>query len=253
MRSKLPFRNRQRHAGQRCAEPHLGKEEIGRGSRLDTAQPLHRLILGKELERDRRNARDDVIEENRELATGAIDEQAGRIDLRRGHLFDAPEVPLDKAEQAAQCELIQKLDQLAAREFPEDKALVARMKSYQLAFKMQAAVPETMNLDSESADTKRLYGLEDKVTEPFARELCGGDHACGDRGTVRQVVVRRGFESMADSVTVVQDRTQPAFQLVLGDNQCLEADGVEDEGVQCAEIPVPRSLDPVEVFEVFSP
>ena len=36
---------------------------------------------------------------------------------------------------------------------------------------MQSAVPETMNLDSESAETKTLYGLDDKVTEPFARQL----------------------------------------------------------------------------------
>ncbi|MDB6168330.1 MAG: Sulfatase, partial [Verrucomicrobia bacterium] len=54
---------------------------------------------------------------------------------------------------------------------PGDQALLARIKSYQLAYKMQAAVPETMNLESESAETKKLYGLDDKVTEPFARQL----------------------------------------------------------------------------------
>jgi uncharacterized protein (DUF1501 family) len=36
---------------------------------------------------------------------------------------------------------------------------------------MQTAVPETMNLDSESAETKKLYGFDDKVAGPFARQL----------------------------------------------------------------------------------
>ena len=36
---------------------------------------------------------------------------------------------------------------------------------------MQTAVPETMNLDTESAETKTLYGLDETVTEPFARQL----------------------------------------------------------------------------------
>src|SRR5204862_4767162 len=63
------------------------------------------------------------------------------------------------------------LNKLAAEAYPGDAALLARMKSYQLAFKMQAAVPETLTLDGENAETKRLYGLDDKTTEPFARQL----------------------------------------------------------------------------------
>ncbi len=94
-----------------------------------------------------------------------------RVDPKNPLTFAAPEVPLDKAEQTAQFDLVQRLDQLAAKEYPDDKAMLARMKSYQLAFKMQTAVPETMNLDAESTATKALYGLDNKDTEPFARQL----------------------------------------------------------------------------------
>ncbi len=94
-----------------------------------------------------------------------------RVDPKNPLAFAAPEIPLDHAEQAAEFNLVHKLNSLAAGQYPGDQALLARIKSYQLAFNMQAAVPETMNLESETAETKALYGLDDKLTEPFARQL----------------------------------------------------------------------------------
>src|SRR6202044_2948537 len=47
--------------------------------------------------------------------------------------------------------------------------LSARIASYELAFRMQAQAPEAVDLASESAETKRLYGLEDPRTERFGR------------------------------------------------------------------------------------
>lgn len=94
-----------------------------------------------------------------------------RVDPKNPLAFAAPEIPLDRAEQAAEFDLVHRLNRLSAGQYPGDQALLARIQSYQLAFKMQAAVPETMNLDTESPETKRLYGLDEKVTEPFARQL----------------------------------------------------------------------------------
>jgi hypothetical protein len=94
-----------------------------------------------------------------------------RVDPRNPLAFAAPEIPLDKAEQAAQFALVDRLNRLTAEQYPGDQALLARIKSYQLAFKMQAAVPKVMNLESESAAIKSLYGLDDPVAGPFARQL----------------------------------------------------------------------------------
>jgi uncharacterized protein (DUF1501 family) len=74
-------------------------------------------------------------------------------------------------EQAAQFEMIGKLNRLSLEAYPGDQTLMARMKSYELAYRMQRAVPETLDLEGESAETKKLYGLDDQVTEPFARQL----------------------------------------------------------------------------------
>jgi hypothetical protein len=94
-----------------------------------------------------------------------------RVDPKSPLAYAAPEVPLPRDVQAAEFALIHRLNGLSMEQYPGDQALLARIKSYQLAFNMQAAVPETMNLDSESTETKRLYGLDEKVTEPFARQL----------------------------------------------------------------------------------
>ena len=49
-------------------------------------------------------------------------------------------------------------------------ALASRMASYELAYRMQATAPEAVDLDSESAETKALYGVDEKRTEVFGRQ-----------------------------------------------------------------------------------
>jgi hypothetical protein len=51
----------------------------------------------------------------------------------------------------------------------ENSELKARIASYELAFRMQASAPEAVDISSESAETRRLYGLDDPRTERFGR------------------------------------------------------------------------------------
>lgn len=53
---------------------------------------------------------------------------------------------------------------------PGSSALVARVASYELAFKMQSSAPEATNLTQESDETKSLYGLDNKKTAVFGRQ-----------------------------------------------------------------------------------
>jgi hypothetical protein len=93
-------------------------------------------------------------------------------------------------EQQANLSLLGKLNQLAGIDYPDDKELRARIKSYELAFQMQAAVPETMQLDKESEATRQLYGLDNAATKPFG-ELCLAARRMVERG-VRFVQVFHG-------------------------------------------------------------
>ena len=47
--------------------------------------------------------------------------------------------------------------------------LQARIASYELAFNMQTAAPEAVDLSQETAETHRLYGTDSKRTEDFGR------------------------------------------------------------------------------------
>lgn len=74
-------------------------------------------------------------------------------------------------EQANQFELINNLNQQTAVEYPQDEQLRARIKSYELAFRMQSSVPEVFNLSGETEETQKLYGIGDKTTEIYGQRL----------------------------------------------------------------------------------
>ncbi len=59
-------------------------------------------------------------------------------------------------------------EHLAARAGDSDQA--ARIESYELAYRMQAAAPEALDWESESDGTKALYGLDAPDTEDFGRK-----------------------------------------------------------------------------------
>ncbi|MEA3209026.1 MAG: hypothetical protein QOE70_2083 [Chthoniobacter sp.] len=74
------------------------------------------------------------------------------------------------AQQRAQLDVLQQLNQLHAAQRAEDSRLSARIESFELAFRMQAEAPEAFDIERESPETKKLYGLDDPVTEIFGRQ-----------------------------------------------------------------------------------
>lgn len=53
---------------------------------------------------------------------------------------------------------------------PDQSDLAARMASYELAFRMQVAAPEAVDVDSEPEHVKRLYGMDEARTDDFGRK-----------------------------------------------------------------------------------
>ena len=93
------------------------------------------------------------------------------VDPKQPLLFATSAVGVSQQEQAAQFEFIRRLNGITAEQHPGDALLAARMRSYTLAYNMQTEVPATLDLGSESQETQRLYGLDQKEMEPFARQL----------------------------------------------------------------------------------
>ena len=91
-----------------------------------------------------------------------------------------PNNPLDFAksasgisdeEQQVGFDLVGGLNRLKAVEYPKDAALSARIKAYELAFRMQTSVPEVLNLNSETKETEALYGLDDPATRDLGMQM----------------------------------------------------------------------------------
>ncbi len=54
---------------------------------------------------------------------------------------------------------------------PGNPDLMARIASYELAYKMQSTAPEAVELSNETEKTKEMYGLNDKRSQYFGRQL----------------------------------------------------------------------------------
>jgi len=77
---------------------------------------------------------------------------------------------LSAKEQRARLDFLGWLNQRHEERFPGNSELAARIASYELAYRMQSCAPETVDLGQESEETKRLYGLDHKASEPFGRQ-----------------------------------------------------------------------------------
>ncbi|SFI96880.1 DUF1501 domain-containing protein [Planctomicrobium piriforme] len=85
--------------------------------------------------------------------------------------YARPEEGIFREEQAAQFQLMHQLNQLTASEFPDDRTLNARIRSYELAFRMQTAIPETVQFNDETKETQSMYGLDQPETKEFGEQL----------------------------------------------------------------------------------
>ncbi|MFN0050898.1 MAG: DUF1501 domain-containing protein [Planctomycetales bacterium] len=84
--------------------------------------------------------------------------------------FAGPGPDVYREEQIGEFGLLNRLNRLSSVEYPDDPALQARVKAYELAFHMQTAVPDAVDCEAESEAVRRLYGLDQKPTETFGRQ-----------------------------------------------------------------------------------
>ena len=72
--------------------------------------------------------------------------------------------------QRAKLRLLEQLHQGAKEAYGSSSQLDAVIENYELAFRMQTAVPELCDIRDESAATIKLYGIDQKATETFGTE-----------------------------------------------------------------------------------
>jgi len=93
-----------------------------------------------------------------------------------------PPASMRPEEQRARLKLLDELNKLDLEKNPGHSELAARISAYELAYRMQGAAPDAVNVNAESEPTRKLYGLDDPVTEPFGRQ-CLMARRLVERGT----------------------------------------------------------------------
>ncbi|REK19625.1 MAG: DUF1501 domain-containing protein [Planctomycetota bacterium] len=109
---------------------------------------------------------------NRNWGTGFMPATFQGTKFRDGKypiLHVSPSQALAGDRQRNKLAFIQQLNQRHLNGRGDDDRLEARIASYELAFRMQAAAPEAVDLSSESVETQALYGLDDKHTSRNGR------------------------------------------------------------------------------------
>lgn len=77
---------------------------------------------------------------------------------------------LSRDQQRRQLDLLQSMNRAHNVRVGGDDRIEGVIESYELAFRMQSAVPQLMDLRGESRATLQLYGVDEKPTDDFARQ-----------------------------------------------------------------------------------
>jgi Protein of unknown function (DUF1501) len=84
--------------------------------------------------------------------------------------LDRPELTA-ATQQRASLDLLKRLNAQGAARYPSDTELKARVRSYELADRMQVAAPEAVDLSKETDVTKEMYGLNDETSAGYGTTL----------------------------------------------------------------------------------
>jgi uncharacterized protein (DUF1501 family) len=95
-------------------------------------------------------------------------------------------------QQRLEFDAIKWLNQRQLSEGSANSELEARIAAYEMAFRLQTAAPELVDLEDETAQTKALYGLDNPQTANFGRQ-CLLARRMVERG-VRHTLLVHGVE-----------------------------------------------------------
>lgn len=96
----------------------------------------------------------------------------------QGSCFRQGEIPVPdlrppagvRDAQRGKMDLMRQLDALAVERAGANDQVESSIANYELAFRMQTAVPELMDIRGESQATRRLYGLDDNITARYGQQ-----------------------------------------------------------------------------------
>jgi hypothetical protein len=101
-----------------------------------------------------------------------------------------PPSNIDSESQRAELDLLGELNRSYGKTRQDNSELDARIASYELAFQLQIAAPEAMDLGQESAETIQMYGIDEP--KPEWHPLALGPSTFGRQCLIARRLVERG-------------------------------------------------------------
>ncbi len=77
---------------------------------------------------------------------------------------------MTEAQQRAQLDILKAMNHQHQELRPHEADLAARLESFELAYRMQTAAPEAMDVNDESEATKKAYGVDQNETQLVAKQ-----------------------------------------------------------------------------------
>ncbi len=94
--------------------------------------------------------------------------QGTEVQSRGAAVLDLhPSIPLPEGIRRNNLRALARLNEERRKQYPHESELDARIRNYELAARMQLSADDVLRIDGETAATRRLYGLDDPVTENF--------------------------------------------------------------------------------------
>lgn len=114
----------------------------------------------------------------------------------QGEPIDNLKLPpnVNDTRQRAQLDLLRSLNEEHLKDREAEKELSARIESFELAYRMQSAAPEALDIESEPDHIQKLYGLDDKRCSHFAKQ-CLIARRMVERGTRFVQIYSGGMEN----------------------------------------------------------
>lgn len=132
------------------------------------------------------------------------------------YLSDPPGI--DAADRRRMLDGVKELNQLAAKS-QGDPEIQTRIAQYEMAFRMQTAVPELTDLSKESKKTLEMYGIDDKGTDGGFARNCLLARRMAERGVRFIQLMHRGWDQHSDLPKQIrgqcQDVDRPSAALIM--------------------------------------
>ena len=150
------------------------------------------------------------------------------IDPNQPLPFGTPGSQVSIQERRQQLDLLRDLNETAGVQYPNDAAMRARIKSFELAFRMQLSVPEVVKLSAETQETQALYGLNDPATQAVGQQ-CLTARRLVERGVRFVQIYNDGWDAHSKLLSNHTTRCKAVDQPIAGLLKDLKQRGLLDE------------------------